>query len=235
MTAPLSYTSRFGYFGLRENPTFEQAVGTVRKPLGIPLPERKAKWEALGPYRNYLEDAERAYNERMYNTYDYRESGAHLPESAARVRSSMAGDDPVFDRIHRHGDAMDEGDAYEAAFDVMNREHLEKVEQDRRQYLRQSHGSNMTHPTIYAAREELGQAGVHHWLPAPRTQPDAPSFSVPPLQYAAAGHPQAREFTDFRVLNMEDPASVRAGRMTVSQNTTYERLRDSIAQHGERV
>lgn len=235
MTAPLSYKNQFGYYNLRVNPSFEQVVGTVRKPLGIPLPERKAKWEALGPYRNYLEDVERAYNESMYNTYDYRESGAYLPLSAARLRPSAAGGDALFDQIDRQGVAMDEGDAYEAAFDVMNREHLREDEESRRQFLRQAHGPNSTHPSVYAARDELQQAGVRHWIPAPRSPPQRVVYRAPPQQYAAAGQPQAREFTDFRVLNMGDPSSLRAGHMTVSQNMTYERLRDSTAQHGQRV
>ena len=50
MIAPLSYTSTFGYYGLRVNPTFEQVIGTVRKPLRIPLPDRRAKWYANSPY-----------------------------------------------------------------------------------------------------------------------------------------------------------------------------------------
>ena len=42
--APLSYGSQFGYYGLRVNPTLEQAIKTVRKPLRIPVPDRRAKW-----------------------------------------------------------------------------------------------------------------------------------------------------------------------------------------------
>ena len=49
MVAPLSYTSQLGYYDLRVNPTLEQVVGTVQKPLGIPLPQRTDKWYALGP------------------------------------------------------------------------------------------------------------------------------------------------------------------------------------------
>ena len=40
--APLSYENHFGYYGLRVNPTFEQVIGTVDKPLRIPLPDRRA-------------------------------------------------------------------------------------------------------------------------------------------------------------------------------------------------
>ena len=63
MTAPLSYTSTFGYYGLRVNPTFEQVLGTIRKPLRIPLPDRRAKWYANSPYRALLDDAGKKFEE----------------------------------------------------------------------------------------------------------------------------------------------------------------------------
>ena len=226
--APLSFKSEFGYYGLRVNPTFEQVVGTVRKPLRIPVPERKAKWLALGPYRNFIEDAERAYNESIYNATDYRESGAHLNEAAARIRPSAAGQDRTFDQYHRQGEAVDEHSAYEAAFDLMNREQMQHTEASRREQLRSMHGSNQTHPTITAAHHELVEAGVPHHMPAPRPVPQRTVWHTPPGQFVSAGHPQAPEFTDFRVLNMGDPSSVRGGALSVSQNMTYERTRDFV-------
>jgi hypothetical protein len=57
--AGLSYTSKTGYYGLRINETLEEAMGTIRKPLRIPLPDRKAKWHALSPYRALILDAEK--------------------------------------------------------------------------------------------------------------------------------------------------------------------------------
>ena len=56
MVPPLSYKSQTGYYNLRVNPTLEQVVGTVRNPLGVPLPTREAKWYALSPYRALLLD-----------------------------------------------------------------------------------------------------------------------------------------------------------------------------------
>jgi hypothetical protein len=227
--APLSFKSEFGYYNLRVHPTYEQVLGTVRKPLNVPLPERKAKWLALGPYRNYLEDAERAYNESIYNATDYRESGAHLPDSAARLRASMAAQDRIFEQIHRENDGMHEQDAYEAAFDLFNHEHAQQTEVSRRANLRQTHGSGSIHPTVHAEMDELDEVGVPHPAPLPRTASIATSWRIPPRQLAAAGRPQAPAFQDFRVLNMGDPATVRGSHLTVSQNMTYERMRD-IAQ-----
>jgi len=225
--APLSFKSEFGYYGLRINPTFEEVVGTVRTPLRIPVPERKAKWLALGPYRNFIEDAERAYNESQYNATDYRESGAHLPEAAARIRPSDAGQDRTFDQYHHQGEAMDHQNAYEAAADLMNHEQMQNTQAARREQLRSMHGSNDMHPTIAAAHHELVEAGVPHYMPGPRFTPQT-VYRAPPQQFVSAGHPQAPEFPDFRVLNMGDPSSVRGGAMSVSQNMTYERMRDFV-------
>jgi hypothetical protein len=58
MVAPLSYKNQLGYYGLRINPTFDQVLKTVRNPLRIPLPDRRAKWYALSPYRAFILDAE---------------------------------------------------------------------------------------------------------------------------------------------------------------------------------
>ena len=58
MVAPLSYKNQLGYYGLRINPTSDQVLKTVRNPLRIPLPDRRAKWYALSPYRAFILDAE---------------------------------------------------------------------------------------------------------------------------------------------------------------------------------
>ena len=111
-TAPLSYTSQFGYYGLRVNPSYEQVLGTIRKPLRIPLPDRSAKWYALSPFRALILNAEAKYQDYEHARIDYKQSGAHLPESAASVRPSDGGQDPSFDQIHSHGDAMETQHAY---------------------------------------------------------------------------------------------------------------------------
>ena len=228
--APLSYKSEYGYYGLRVNPTFEQVIGTVRNPLRIPVPERKAKWLALGPYRNFIEDAERAYNESLYNATDYRESGAHLPLAAARVRPSMAGQDRSFEQYHMQGDSMNQQEALDAAVEHFNREHRQQEDQARRETLHRMHGSNSTHPTIYAARDQLGEVGIHHWVPPSTAASSSSSGRPQPRHLAAAGHPQASEFPDFRVLNMGAPSSVGGGVLPVSQTPSYERMRDSLPQ-----
>lgn len=132
MVAPLSYTSQYGYYHLRVNPTYEQVVGTVRKPLRIPLPDRREKWYANSVYRAFLEDAGKKFEEVEGAAHMYRESGAELPESAAQVRRSDAGNDQTFDRIHQHGDRMDQNDTYEASYEVTRQEEKRKTLANRR-------------------------------------------------------------------------------------------------------
>ena len=44
MVASLSFTDEKGYYGLRVNPTYEEILQTIRKPLRVPVPQRSAKW-----------------------------------------------------------------------------------------------------------------------------------------------------------------------------------------------
>ena len=230
MVAPLSFGSQYGYYGLRVNPSFEQAVGTVRKPLRIPLPQRAAKWYALSPYRALILDAEQKFNDYQHASIDYRQSGAELPEAAAQVRPSGAGDDPVWERLHHHGERMDEQNAYETAFDLMNQEHQRQTETTRHEQLRLTYGSQHMHPVVQASHGELEEAGVPHHMPAPREPPPMRGWHTPHQQFAAAGQPQAPEFPSFEVLNMAGPTSVRAATLTPSQNMTYERAREFVVQ-----
>ena len=125
----LSYGSQFGYYGLRLNPTLEQVIGSVRKPLRIPLPDRRAKWYALSPYRALILDAEREANDYESATLDYRNSGAHLPEAAAAVRPSDAGEDHSFRRIDEHHRAIALQSAYETAYQTMDKERKGRTRQ----------------------------------------------------------------------------------------------------------
>ena len=42
---------KFGYYGLIVKPTFEEVLDSSKKPLRIPIPDRKAKREALNFYQ----------------------------------------------------------------------------------------------------------------------------------------------------------------------------------------
>jgi hypothetical protein len=228
MTAPLSYTSQLGYYGLRVNPTFEQVVGTVRRPLRIPLPSRSAKWYATGPYRALILDAAARANDHEHALLMYRNSGASLPETAAGVVPSATGEDPAFEKYDRYHSRLEAREAHEYAEGVMKQEHARETAAARSETLAGTYGLDRMHPVIEAASRKLSEAGVHHNAGLPRIAPARQAWRAPPPQLAAYGQPQAREFPDFRVLNMGDPPNVQAATLTRPQNLTYERMRDDV-------
>ena len=226
----LSYTSKFGYYGLRVNPTLEQVVGTVRKPLRIPLPDRKAKWYANSPYRALILDAEEKYQDYEAKNIDYRRAGLDAPESAARVRPSDAGADETFDKIDEHHRRIEEHEAIETSQRLMQEHESRKTAANRREILRLSHAPNKLNPVIEMEHAELETAGIPHYMAMPRSLPPKAQFTRPLAQFAAAGHPQAPEFKPFEQLNMGYPDNVRAATLSRSQNMTYERMRDFVVQ-----
>ena len=180
MTAPLSYTSTFGYYGLRVNPTFDQVLGTIRKPLRIPLPDRRAKWYANSPYRALLDDAGKKFEEVEGAAHMFRESGAAVPESAAAVRPSPAGAPQNFDQIHEQARRAEENEAIEAAHNIMHMDESRKTASLRREILSKSYGPNHMDPTIEAEHEELTDGGVAHYMPKIRTVPPKAFYAKPP-------------------------------------------------------
>ena len=226
--APLSYTDKFGYYGLRVNPTFEQVLKTVRNPLRIPLPDRHAKWYALGPYRSLILDAEAKYNDHQHSQIAFRESGHEIPEAAAAVRRSDAGADPVFPQIHSQGEAMDVQRSHEAATQLMEIERRRQTEHNRSQVLYSTHGPNLGDPVIQAAFDELDEHQAYHTKPAARPHAIESHYLEPMGQWISAGQPQVPGFTPFGELNLGEPHRLRAGTFRLGHATGYDRLRDSV-------
>jgi hypothetical protein len=227
MVPPLSYKSQTGYYNLRVNPTLEQVVGTVRNPLRVPLPDRAAKWFALGPYRSLLLDQQELAAGYDRHSIEYQLSQGKLPEYAAHgQRPSEAGNDPIWDRYDHEHEARQHREACDHAADMERADREQHAAHMRRQMLYHGYGVNRMNPTVEAHHDELYEAGVRHNMPATRVVVPRQGMPAPPRQFAAYGQPEAREFSDFHVLNMGDPASVRAATLTPEQNMTYERARD---------
>ena len=172
----LSYASQMGYYGLRVNPTLEEVLHCVRKPLRIPLPDRRHKWYALSPSRALILDAEAKYNEHEAATIDYRSSGAELPEHAARVRPSDAGMDGSFNRIDENNRAMALQNAYETAKDSLDSNSRSRAREMRTETLSAQHGPDMLNPALQAHRESMSETGVPHFMPGVRS---VPTHSLP--------------------------------------------------------
>ena len=62
---------KFGYYGLRVEPKFDEVLDAVNKPVRIPLPDRAAKRKAFSLFRNAVLD-----NERLAMGYDPAGPGA---------------------------------------------------------------------------------------------------------------------------------------------------------------
>jgi hypothetical protein len=226
----LSYGSQFGYYGLRLNPTLEQVIGSIRKPLRIPVPDRRAKWYALSPYRALILDAEREANDYETSAMGYRNSGAQLPEAAAAIRPSDAGEDQSFRRIDENRRAIDLQSAYETAKQTMDQERKGKTKQRRKGVLRAQHGSNHIHPVVEAHHRSLKESGVPHHMPGIRLQPQPTKYPAPQQLFAAAGQPQHQEFPSFEMLNMGVPENLLTAHPSKELNMTYDRIRDLVIQ-----
>ena len=226
--ATLSYHDKFAWYGLRETPTYDQMLSSVRKPLHIPIPSREAKWIATGIYRSFLLDAQKKYHDYEHKNLEYDGSGSHLPSSAARgSQPSTAGDDPAWQEPARVTQAMAEEDAHNIADQAMDQERRGQTQTMRQQQL-SSYGPRMVHPTIEAHHRNLEQANVPHPMPAPRPPMTRMSWPFPADQFSAAGHPQAPEFPTFEQLNLGQARRFRQGHPSSSGGETYQQLRENL-------
>ena len=53
-------------------------------------------------------------------------------------------------------------------------------------------------------------------------------YAAPPQMMASTGQPQAPQFPNFEVLNMNQPTNLMAAKMTRQAAVSYERLRDML-------
>jgi hypothetical protein len=223
----LSFTSETGYYGLRVNPTFDEVLKTIRKPLRIPLPDRSAKWYANSPYRSLLLDAEQKHNSYEHAALDYNNSGAELPRHAAMVRPSPGGEDESFGRIDAHHHAMAAQEAYDAAKQVSDATAKLETEKNRQVHLSRSSGPNAMNPVVIAHHAGLEEAGVPHYMPAPRFPPPPRGHGTETRQMMAEGQPQPVEFETFETLNLGQPSDLRPAQLEPGDNEHYEELRAS--------
>jgi hypothetical protein len=228
--ASVSYPFKTGYYGLRVHETLEQVLsGKEGKPMRIPMPDRKAKWEAMSLTRAYLEDSAKRLTDHERNILNYRDSGGMLPENAAGDGPSSAGQDETFARIERHHEAMQEQAAFEEAKNSLKQQDERQTKEARAQHLRAKYAPNRMDPMIEAHHEELEEAGVGHYMPEVQTAPPHQTWKAPPPQWAAQGYPQAPQFPSFEALNLGEVHVRPARPLTEAQNMTYERARDLVA------
>ena len=168
MTTQLNYQDKFGYFGLRVDPSYEQMLRTVNKQIRIPVPDRAAKWYALGPYRAFLMEQAKRHNDSQRADLAYDDTGAHLPAAAARAQhGSMAGTDDTWDNVSKYTSDLNAEEARQLAEEAMASEKRAQANSMRRQQL-SAYGPSKSHWTITAHHEDLTERNVPHQAPRQR-------------------------------------------------------------------
>ena len=117
-------------------PTYEQMLRSLKKPIRIPQPDRSAKWYATGIYRAFLLEQAKRYNDAQMKDLEYEQSGSHLPAAAERgAPQSMAGSDDTWNRQEQYNSNLNAEEARRVAEDAMASEQRAQANQVRRQQL----------------------------------------------------------------------------------------------------
>lgn len=226
--AQLSYTDTKGYYGLRLEPSYEQMLRSLKKEIRIPQPDRSAKWYALGPYRAFLLEQSKRFNDAQRADLEYDDSGAQLPRAADRgQQNSMAGTDDVWNRTEQFNSSLNAEEARRVAEAAVAAERKGQANQTRRQQLA-AYAPSRGHWTIEAHDEDLEARGVPHARPTPAMAMPAGQWRAPPTEYAAAGYRQATEFPTYEQLNLGYDARYKLGRPApLDVNRNYQQLREN--------
>lgn len=224
--AQLSFTDKFAWYGLREQPTYEELLRTVKKPVRLPIPSRAEKWYATGIYRSFLLDAANKYNDHEQKNMEYDRGGGHLPRPAANDEESAAGNDRAWQEHDRFNHALDHEEAYRLAASAVEAEHRSSANSIRRQQL-STYGPALVHPTLEAHHRDLQYQNVPHPAPVPRLSMPRMSWPTVPDEFAAAGQPQAPEFPTFEALNLGQDRKFKHGRVDIGANQSYQQLREN--------
>ena len=225
----LSHTDTKGYYGLRVEPSYDQTLKSLRKEIRIPQPDRSAKWYALGPYRAFLLEQAKRFNDNQRKDLEYDDTGAHLPAAAERgQQGSMAGTDDVWNRQEQFNSNLDAEEARRVADDALASERRAQANQMRRQQLSAAYMPNSGHWTVDAHHSDLEHRGVPHAAPMPKLATPAGNWQAWPNEYIAAGQPQATEFPTFEQLNMGYDKAYKLGRPApLDVNKNYQQLREN--------
>ena len=228
MTSQLSYQDKTGYYGLRIEPTFDQMLGSLKRKVRIPQPDRSAKWYATGPYRAFLLDQAKRFNDAERQDLEYDASGAQMPRAVGKgSQPSGAGKDATWDRHRLFNVNLDTEEAKRIALQAMETESQKKTRLVRNQQL-SAYGQGRGHWTIEAHHEDLEYKGVPHPAPAPRMTMAVGRWQAPHQDYAAEGIPQAPEFPTFEEVNGLQDRRYTAGKPSEpGANTSYQQLREN--------
>ena len=167
---------RFGYYGLRVEPTFDEALDAVKKPIRSPIPDRAAKRKAFSLFRNAVLDNERAARgydpaapgddgggqtheermdeiQRLASEHDIRGlehalGGDTIPASVLQVAPSPSADDAVWAEMEEHAKLHQESRQQAAVRHRVDQEAQRMLRGVRSTALLDIHSQGRGHPVL---------------------------------------------------------------------------------------
>jgi hypothetical protein len=234
MTAELSYHDKKGYYGLRVNPSYEEMLHSLKKKVWIPQPDRSAKWYATGPYRAFLLDQAKRFNDAQRKDLEYNDTGAHLPAAAENGhQESQAGNDDVWLGQEQFNQNLNAEEARRIAEQAMAAERKMKASQLRRLQL-SAYEPTSGHWTVDAHHEDLEYRGIPHAAPMPKMAMTVGQWQTQPHEFISAGQLQAPEFPTYEQLNLGYQKRYKLGRPAPVDPKNYAQLREHYLLTNER-
>ena len=222
----------FGYYGLRVMPTFEELLDNAKKPLRIPIPDRRAKREALNFYRAKLLQQQQLAMGIDLAAMEHSVEGQTVPWRLALtelVGPSKSADDAIWQNMAQHAQRHFETKREQAIRHQVHANARDQMSNERRSQLSdayfQGKGNSIIQGEVpleshYETVMEAGPAaGYEH----PREIPIAAPHNLP----QAAGYPAQPEFPTFRELNMGQlrPKGRVGGKTLLKTGESYETVR----------
>ena len=220
---------RFGYYGLVVQPSFDEVLDVTKKPLRIPIPDRKAKRAALSFYRAKLLQQQQLATGYEVFLLEHALSDETVPGNVIQIAPSKSADDAVWGDMARHAQVHWETQKEQALRHRVDAEATLQMGIERKSALSDAYfagkGNSILQgevplDTHYTSVMEQGPAeGYQHVRQIPRAAP----HNLP----QSAGHAAQREFPTFRALNMGQArlSGVVGGKSILKTGDSYESVR----------
>ena len=197
---------KFGYYGLIVKPSFDEALDAAKKPLRIPIPDRKAKRAALNFYQAKLLDLQQKAMGYDLTGMQHAVDGQTIPQALYQIEQigpSKSADDAIWqsmaDQAQRHFETKRE----QALRHRVDEEVRDRMAGERTSQLSDAYFQGKANAIIEgevpleshfnSVMEEGPARGYEH----PRMIPVAAPRNLP----RAAGYSSQPEFPTFRELN----------------------------------
>jgi hypothetical protein len=222
----------FGYYGLIVKPSFDEVLDAAKKPLRIPIPNRKAKREALNFYHAKLLDLQQKAMGYDLSGMQHAVDGQTIPELLYQIEQigpSKSADSAVFDNMAKHAQSHFETKREQALRHRVDEEARDRMEGERRSQLSDAYfqgkgnaileGEVPLETHLTTVTEQGPAQGYEH----PRVIPVAAPRNMP----EAAGYPAHPEFPTFRELNMGQvrPRGTTGFKTPLKTGDSYETIR----------